>query len=101
MKLFVTGDIDAAELKSRMSEILNNSNIGIRKAWIKAKQDAVDNSRANDRTLSVERLNAELGSEAAGQRERALFFLGLTEGEGVHIERWWHEQHPDEPYPNY
>lgn len=101
LKLYLTGDIDAAELKTRMTEVFNNPNIGIRKAWIKAKQSAIDNSRANDRTLSVERLNAELGSETAAQRERSLFYLGLIEGEGVHVERWWHDQHPEEPYPTY
>ncbi|WPJ95200.1 hypothetical protein SH580_17395 [Coraliomargarita algicola] len=101
MKLYLTGDIEATEFQARMSEALDNSNIGTRRAWIKAKQDAIDNSRANDRTLSVERLSAELGSEAAGQRERALFYLGLTEGEGAHVERWWHELYPAKEYPSY
>lgn len=101
MKLYLTGDIEAAEFKARMAEVLNNPKIGTRRAWLKAKQDAVDNTRANDRTLSVERLNVELGSESAGQRERALFYIGLTQGEGAHVERWWHELYPEEEYPSY
>ncbi|WP_309397932.1 ABC transporter substrate-binding protein [Cerasicoccus maritimus] len=100
-KSYVSGDIDYEEVKETMTEVLENPQLGIKKAWIVTLQSEVDKSRDNNRAISVERLNALRGSSQAADREISLLYLGLTEDEGVHLKRWWNINHPDEPYPSY
>jgi ABC-type glycerol-3-phosphate transport system substrate-binding protein len=101
IKLYLTGDIDYNDMAQRITEVIENPVIGLQRAWVSMLQQQEDKSRANQRALSVERLSAMLGSEDAAARERSNVYLGLIEDEGVNLRRWWHELHPDVPYPTY
>lgn len=100
-KLVKTGDIDEAIMFQRVTEAIEDPVNGIHKAWVFNMLDANDQSRANQRSMSVERLNSMQGDVAAAQRERANTYLYLIEDEGIHLKRWWHELYPNEPYPAY
>jgi len=63
--------------------------------------DLQEKSRANQRSMSVDRLNAILGSDEAADRERSNTYLNLIEDEGVHVQRWWQEMYPEQTYPTY
>ncbi|WP_309386287.1 ABC transporter substrate-binding protein [Cerasicoccus frondis] len=98
-KSYMVGDIEYDEVKRSMIEVLENPRIGIERAWVTSLQHEQDKSRDNDRAISIERLNSLLGSAEAAKREQSLFYLGLIEDEGVQLQRWWHKQYPDEPFP--
>jgi ABC-type glycerol-3-phosphate transport system substrate-binding protein len=100
-KLYIAGEIDLKTMKERIMAVINDPDIGARRAWKVNLQAEQDKSIANGRAMSVERLNAILGSEAAGERERAAMYLTVTDDEGVFLQRWWHELYPDEPYPTF
>ncbi|WPJ96465.1 extracellular solute-binding protein [Coraliomargarita algicola] len=101
VKLFIAGDIDYSAMAERITRVFEDSSIGIRKAWVTTLQQQLDKSRANQRSMSVERLGAMLGSTGAASRERSNTYLNLIEDEGVFLKRWWHELYPNEPYPTY
>ncbi len=100
-KLYMTGDVDYDEVATSIDDVLRNPRIGIQRAWVTSLLTEQDKSRANDRAVSVERLNAILGSEEAAKRERSLMYLGLIEDEGVQLRHWWHMTHEGQPYPAY
>ncbi len=101
VKLYATDDIGYEEMAGRITAALEHPTIGSRKAWRTTLLRVQDQSRANQRSISVERLSALLGDEDAAARERSNTYLNLIEDEGVYLHRWWHELHPGEPYPAY
>ena len=101
IKLFMSGDIDYTGLSQRISEVLDNPDLGVSRAWKISLQKAQDASRANDRVISVERLNATLGVENALSRERSLLYNSMNSDEGISVLRWWKETKPSEPFPTY
>ncbi len=100
-KLYISGDISYEELAKRIDTVLNNPRYGIEHAWTTILQQEIDQSRANTRTISVERLNALLGSDEAAQRERAITYYNLLKDEGVQIRHWWQKDNPDVPLSEY
>ncbi|WP_269522651.1 extracellular solute-binding protein [Coraliomargarita parva] len=101
LKLVKTGDLEGEVMFERVKKAIEDPVNGLHKAWIFDLIKAKDQSRANQRSMSVERLNYILGEAAAAKRERASTYLNLIEDEGVHLRRWWHELHPSDPYPEY
>ncbi len=100
-KLYATGDIGYEEMAERITEAFKSPVIGTRKAWITTLLRVKDQSRANQRSMSVERLSALQGDEDAAKRERSNTYLNVQRDEGIYLYRWWHELHPGEPYPAY
>jgi len=100
-KLLATGDVEYEEMQEDIVDVLNDPRIGVRRAWISTMLDLQDKSRANQRSMSVDRLNAILGSDEAADRERSNTYLNLIEDEGVHVQRWWQEMYPEQTYPTY
>jgi len=101
MKLFLTNELEYAEFENLLNKTLYNGQIGMRRAWIFGLQKAVDSSRGYNRTTSVEHLNTLLGEEDSEQREVAITYLNLTRDEGVRIRRWWHQNNPETPFPEF
>lgn len=100
-KLYISGGITYEELAERIDSTLSNPRYGVDHAWATTLQLEIDQSRANTRANSVERLNTILGSEEAAQRERAITYQNLLKDEGVHIRRWWKTQNADAPLTQY
>lgn len=101
IKLYKVGDLDYDELEARMNQVIENPQIGAVAAWKRGLLKEKDKSQANQRSISVERLNAMLGSVEAARRERSFTYLNLLNDEGVRYRHWWHQLHPDQPYPEY
>ncbi len=101
IKLLYTGQVSADEVSSRIVDVMNDPNLGIRRAWITELQSLRDRSRADMRTISVERLKAVLNhDEKARQRERSTLYRALQEDEGILLRRLWQHFHPEDPYPS-
>ncbi|WP_269523143.1 ABC transporter substrate-binding protein [Coraliomargarita parva] len=100
-KLYMTGDISYEELVSRMDSFLRNPVLGIHKNWITTMQTEKEKSRSNSQAATIERFNTMLGSEISAKREKALLYGDAVQDEGIQLQLWWHEMHPDEPYPSY
>jgi maltose-binding protein MalE len=101
IKLYKVGDLDYDELEAQMNQVIENPQIGAVAAWKRGLLKEKDKSQANQRSISVERLNAMLGSAGAARRERSMTYLNLLNDEGVRYRHWWHQLHPDQPYPEY
>lgn len=101
IKLYKAGDLDYGEMADRMNEVINNPQIGAVAAWKRGLLKERDKSQANQRSISVERLNVLLGSDQAAPRERSVTYLNLLNDEGVRYRHWWHQLYPDDPYPEY
>ena len=98
-KMYATGDISYDEMAARITAAFENPSFGIRKAWLTTLIRSQDQSRATQRSISVERLGVLRGDEDAAVRERANTYLNLMGDEGANLYRWWHQLHPDEPFP--
>ncbi len=100
-RLYIDGEIDYDTMKARITEVINDPNLGTMRVWRRSLQEEQDKTIANGQAVSVERLNAILGSDAAAERERAAMYLTVTDDEGVFLKRWWHKLYPDKPYPTF
>jgi len=100
-KLFIAGDISYEEYKRRVEEALQNPGIGIPRVWEFSFLRSMDGTRSSIRTAAVERFNAMLGSEDAGERERALMLKMLKGDEAVGLRKYWERLNPDEPFPDF
>jgi ABC-type glycerol-3-phosphate transport system substrate-binding protein len=101
IKLYQSGDIDYEGLSTRITDVLKDPKIGMRTAWLRFLTRYQDRTIAFQRSVSVERLGALMGSDEAAERERSNTYLNLVEDEGVLVKRWWHDLYPNEAYPEH